>query len=183
MDTLKAIAERCSYRGRYENTPVPRETLRQIMEAGLAAPSGCNTQTTSLIGLDDADRIRSVLAHFDNPNFASAPAAVCVLTQPIPGYDEVYFNVQDYAAAIENMLLAVTALGYASCWVEGEITWSREFSRKIADEMGVPEGYELVAYLPVGKPAEPGRRVQKKPFEQRAWFNGFGNEIGLDPIK
>ena len=174
MDTVKAITERYSYRGLYESKPVPREVLKQIMEAGLAAPSGCNTQTTSLIGLDDADVIKSVASHFKNPKFASAPAAVCVLTQHIPGYDEVYFNVQDYAAAIENMLIAISALGYASCWIEGEITWSKEFSRKVAETMGVPEGYELVAYLPVGIPAEKGSCVKKKPFEQRAWFNGFG---------
>jgi nitroreductase len=174
MDTIKAITERFSYRGIYESTPVPREILKQIMEAGLAAPSGCNTQTTSLIGLDDAELIKSVTYHFKNPKFASAPAAVCVLTQHIPGYDDVYFNVQDYSAAIQNMLLAITALGYVSCWIEGEITWSKEFSRKLADVLGVPEGYELVAYLPVGKSVEKGSRVKKKPFEERAWFNGFG---------
>ena len=100
MDAIKAITERYSYRGMYESTPVPRETLKQIMEAGLAAPSGCNTQTTSLIGLDDVDLIKSVTSHFEEPKFASAPAAICVLTQHIPGYDDVYFNVQDYAAAV-----------------------------------------------------------------------------------
>jgi len=176
MDTLKAITERYSYRGTYENTPIPREILKQIMEAGLAAPSGCNTQTTNLIGLDDIELIKSVTSHFKKPKFASAPAAICVLTQHIPGYDDVYFNVQDYAAAIENMLVAITALGYVSCWIEGEITWSKEFSRKLADTLGVPNEYELVAYLPVGIPAEKGSRVKKKPFEQRAWFNGFGKE-------
>ena len=82
--------------------------------------------------------------------------------------------MQDYAAAIENMLLAIAALGYASCWIEGEVTWSKEFSRKIAETLGVPESHELVAYLPVGVPAEKGSRAKKKPFEQRAWFNGFG---------
>ena len=174
MDAIKAITERYSYRGMYESTPVPREALKQIMEAGLAAPSGCNTQTTSLIGLDDIEIIKAVASHFEKPKFASAPAAICVLTQHIPGYDEVYFNVQDYAAAIENMLLTITALGYASCWIEGEITWNKEFSRKVAETLSVPERYELVAYLPVGIPAEKSSRVKKKPFEERAWFNGFG---------
>jgi nitroreductase len=174
MDAIRAITERYSYRGMYESTPLTREALKQIMEAGLAAPSGCNTQTTSLIGLDDAKLIKAVASYFEKPKFASAPAAICVLTQHISGYDDVYFNVQDYAAAIENMLISITALGYASCWIEGEITWSKEFSRKVADTLGVPEGYELVAYLPVGIPAEKGSQVKKKLFEERAWFNGFG---------
>lgn len=32
------------------------------------------------------------------------------------------FAVQDYSAAIENMLLAIVELGYQSCWYEGHIT-------------------------------------------------------------
>jgi len=174
MDAIKALTERYSYRGMYEKTPVPREILKQIMEAGLDAPSGCNTQTTSLIGLDDAELIRSVTKELNKPNFASAPAAICVLTQHIPAYGDVYFNVQDYAAAIENMLVAIEALGYASCWVEGYITGSEKIGRAMAKTLGVPDNYELVAYLPVGKPAEKSSRAKKKPFEKRAWFNGFG---------
>jgi len=174
MNTLQAIAERFSYRGMYQDMPVPREALKQIMEAGLAAPSGCNTQTTSLIGLDDADVIRDVTAPMNTPTFASAPAGIVVLTQRIAGYADVYFYVQDYAAAIQNMLLAVTALGYVSCWVEGQVTGRNDVARKMAETLGVPEGYEVVAYLPVGLPAETKPRAKKKPFEQRAWFNGFG---------
>jgi len=173
MDAMEAIKERYSYRGMYTDTPVPKAALKQIMEAGLAAPSGCNTQTTSLVGLDDKELIKRVSGHLNKPNFASAPAAVCVLTQRIPGYADVYFNVQDYAAAIENMLLAVTALDYASCWVEGYITCDGQIGKQMADELGAPDNYELVAYLPVGVPAEKSSRAKKKPFDKRACFNGF----------
>ena len=43
----------------------------------------------------------------------------------------------------------------------------------MADALGVPQHLELVAYLPVGLAAEDGNRVQKLPFEERAWFNGY----------
>ena len=43
-----------------------------------------------------------------------------------------------------------------------------------ADILGVPEDMELVCFLPVGKAADPVTRVKKKPFDQRAWFNGYG---------
>ena len=49
MSVLEKIKNRRSYRGRYKQGRVPREDLISIMEAGLAAPSGCNRQTTSLI--------------------------------------------------------------------------------------------------------------------------------------
>ena len=58
MNTLDTIMTRRSYRGKYKNQPVPREDLQKILEAGLAAPSGCNKQTTSLICVDDAEILR-----------------------------------------------------------------------------------------------------------------------------
>ncbi|MBO7348634.1 MAG: nitroreductase family protein, partial [Spirochaetales bacterium] len=54
-DLIELILKRHSYRGKYKPTPVPKEDLKLIMEAGLAAPSGCNKQTTSLIAVDDPE--------------------------------------------------------------------------------------------------------------------------------
>ena len=53
MNTIQTIMSRHSYRGKYKPDTVPREHLLTILEAGLAAPSGCNKQTTSLIAVDD----------------------------------------------------------------------------------------------------------------------------------
>lgn len=173
MELFETIMTRHSYRGMYKPTPVPREDLRRIMEAGLAAPSGCNVQTTSLIALDDPELIAKVAQRMEKPNFASAPAAICVLTKRLMAYRDRTYYVQDYSAAIQNILLAVTALGYESCWVEGHITDVDRIGRHMADILGVPQDMELVAYLPVGvaegKPVAP----KKKPFEERAWFNGY----------
>lgn len=173
MNLLDAISTRHSYRGMYKADPVPRADLQAMLEAGLAAPSGCNKQTTSLIALDDPALVKQVGGMMDKPNFASAPAAICVLTKRIVAYRDRTYYVQDYAAAIENVLLACTALGYASCWVEGHITDADRIGRHMADVLGVPQDMELVAYLPIGIPADALTPPQKKPFEERAWFNGY----------
>ena len=173
MNTLDAIKARTSYRGRYKNTPVPREDLIKIMEAGLAAPSGCNTQTTSLICVDDPELLTRVKISLRSQVANTAPAMICVLTQRIPGYANVYFNIQDYSAAIENMLLAAVSLGYESLWLEGQVTDVHRIGRTIANILGVPEEYELVCLLPVGVADEPVSHPDKKPFHERAWFNGF----------
>lgn len=174
MELFEAIAKRYSYRGMYEKTPVPRADLVKILEAGVAAPSGCNKQTASFIGLDDPALVKTCGALLERDNFASAPAAVCVLTRDIPGIRGRHYHVQDYAAAIENMLLAITALGYASCWVEGHITFEdHDIGRMIADVLHVPQEYRLVAYLPVGIPAEAAKHPEKLPFDERAWLNRF----------
>jgi len=173
MDIFECIQKRYSYRGSYKNIPVPREDLEKIMKAGLAAPSGCNKQTTSFVGLDDMKILNSIAELIKKNGFGgtSAPAGICVLTRRIPGYADVYFNIQDYAAAIENILLAITALGYASCWIEGQITENTETQKQIAELLNIPEEYTVVAFLPIGVPEKEGKRPAYKTFSERAWYN------------
>jgi nitroreductase len=179
MDTLEAIKKRYSYRGLYQNTPVPGTDLKQIVEAGIAAPSGCNKQTTSFIALDNPSLINSIMNLIKNNGFegGNAPAGICVLTRQIPGYADVYFNIQDYAAAIENMLIAVTTLGYASCWLEGQVTECPETQKQIAALLNIPDEYSVVAFLPVGIPEKEGKRPSYKLFAERAWYNTYGNNF------
>lgn len=174
MNTLDAIFYRTSYRGKYKNTPVPREDLKRIMEAGLAAPSGCNKQTASLLAVDNPETLKRLHEVIQPPASETAPAMICVLTQKIIAYRNKCFHVQDYAAAIQNMLLAVVALGYQSCWIEGHVTDSDHIGDQMAKILNVPEEYELVCFLPVGIAEEPLTHAPKKPFEARAWFNAYG---------
>ena len=169
----EVISARRSYRGRYLPDPIPREDLRRILQAGLDAPSGCNKQTTSLIAVDDPDVLERLRAVINPPVAETAPALICVLTQRINAYRDRCFAVQDYAAAIENMLLAIVALGYQSCWYEGHITDKDRIGAQMAGILNVPDSYELVCMLPVGTAAETPGTPAKKDFSERAWFNGF----------
>ena len=179
MTALEAIKSRVSYRGEFKNISVPREDLIKIMEAGLAAPSGCNKQTTSLIAVDDVDLLRRLHEVIQPPAAETAPALICVLSQKIIAYRDRCFNIQDYSAAIQNMLLAIVELGYQSCWYEGHITDIDAIGRKMGDILGVPNDYELVCFLPVGIAVQPLKHTRKKPFEERAWFNGFHCRQGV----
>ena len=178
MNIFEAIKNRHSFRGSYKNTKVPREDLKKILEAGLAAPSGCNKQTTSLIAIDDPQLVNSIHALVKKNGFRGeggvAPAGICVLTQEIPIKENKYLNVQDYSAAIENMLLAITALGYASCWIEGQVTANTETQNQISELLGVPADYIVVGFLPVGVAENEVKRPEYKSFNERAWFNRFG---------
>ncbi len=167
------IRSRRSYRGKYRPDKVPKSDLTAILEAGLAAPSGCNRQTTSLIAVDDETILAKIKAVIDPPVAQTAPAMICVLTRRIIAYRDRCFATQDYSAAIENMLLEITALGYQSCWYEGHITDTDRIGDRIAKILGVPEDYELVCILPVGRAETEPAAPQKQPFGDRAWFNGF----------
>lgn len=176
MDTIKCLLNRHSYRGKYKAIPIPREDLNLILEAGLAAPSGCNKQTVSLIAVDDPEILCRLHEVITPPAGETAPAMICVLSQRIIAYRDRCFAVQDYAAAIENMLLAITALGYQSCWYEGHITDKDRICDKMAKILSVPDEYELVCFLPVGIAESEPVLPKKKSFKDRAWFNVFRNE-------
>jgi len=173
MNTIDAMLARTSYRGKYEDTPISREDLIKIMEAGLSAPSGSNKQTVSLIAVDDPEILAKLTEVCGPLKWQPAPAIICILTQKIPAYKERHFNVQDYSAAIQNILVAAVSLGYESCWYEGTVKDDDDQGRQMAEILGVPEDYDLISYSPVGIATEPIKFPKKKSFEERAWFNGF----------
>ena len=173
MNVLEAISKRHSYRGKFKPDSIPREALIKIVQAGLDAPSGCNKQTTSFIAVDDPVVLKKLLNVINPPIAQTAPAAICVLTQRINAYRDKCFAIQDYSAAIQNMLLAIVELGYQSCWYEGHITDDDRICDKMAQILNVPDGYELVCFLPVGIPEDTLMKPKKKSFDERAWFNSF----------
>ncbi len=173
MDIFEAISRRHSYRGPFKDTPVSREDLQRIVEAALMAPSGRNEQTTSFVIVDDPSLLAEIGGmHPANKAMQQARAMIaCIIDRyPAPVYEEHSFQVEDCAAAVENMLLAITAYGYGSVWIDG---WLRVqgHAEKIGALLGIPETKVIRVLLPVGIPAEEGPRREKKPFKERAWFN------------
>ena len=175
-DTLSTIDSRRSYRGNYSSEPVPRKDLETIAKAGISAPSGCNKQTTELIIVDDIDVLNNVKSLIDPPVAQSAPAMIIVLSRKINAYRDRCYAVQDYSAAIENMLLAAVELGYQSCWYEGHITDDDRICDKIASLLGVPDDLDVVCILPVGKALDDVKVPLKKPFSERVSFNRWNGK-------
>jgi nitroreductase len=175
MDFFEAIAKRHSYRGLFKDQPVPREDLRRIVQAGLQAPSGRNAQTTAFVIVDDPELVGRIGAmHASNVVMQPKAFIACIVdAKPEPVYEGHHFQVEDCAAAVENMLLAVTALGYASVWIDG---WLRGENRAevIGRLLSLPPGKVIRVLLPIGVPAETWPQKEKKPFAQRAWFNQYG---------
>lgn len=171
MDTMEAIRGRKSYRGNFKAEPIPRKDLKELIEAGFLAPSGCNMQTTRFIGVDDSSMV-SQLADICGCGWAkSAPAAILLLTKYTLAPSGESYHIQDFSAAAQNILLAAEAMGYATTWIEGQIRGEKGSRMKAV--LGVPEEYEVAIYMPIGIPVDPVRRPKKQSFEDRAWFNGY----------
>jgi nitroreductase len=175
MELFDAITARASYRGKYTDHPVPREDLERIVDAGIRAPSGYNGQSTSFVIVTDPE-LRAQVAELAGTSdvLTTAPAIIVVVMDPTATADrEFNFGVEDYAASTENMLLAITALGYASVWIDGALR-RNDVAGHIARLLDVPERMEVRVILPVGAPAEPLSHRAKRPFAERAWFERFG---------
>ena len=174
MQVFEAIKRRHSYRGDFVDEPVPREDLKRIVQAGIQAPSGYNGQSTSFVIVDDKSLLEQIAEIVPNDVLKGAPAViVCLMDLHATSDKDYYFGVEDYAAAVENMLLALTDLGYASVWIDGALR-REDRSARIRRLLGAPQEQQVRVILPIGRPVETGQQKEKQDFDQRAWFNRFG---------
>ena len=173
MDVFEAMAKRYSFRGPFRDAPVPREDLRKIVQAGIQAPSGKNEQVVSFVIVDDPDLLGQIAAVVQRPVCDTAKAMIACVSDPRPVFEGFSFAAEDCAAAVENMLLAITALGYASVWLDGVLRVN-DVAARVGELLGVPAGHTVRILLPLGVPAEPGEQKEKLPFARRAWFNRYG---------
>lgn len=173
MDLFDAIAKRYSYRAEFTDAPVPRKDLEKIVQAGIQAPSACNQQVVSFVIVDDPAILRKITEILGKQFCSSAKAMIVCVADPRAVFSGISFAAEDCAAAVENMLLAITALGYASVWLDGVLRVEGR-AAQIGQLLNVPPEREVCIVLPIGVPAQPGVQRERQPFADRAWFNRFG---------
>lgn len=174
MEFFDVIEKRYSYRGEFTDTPVPREDLVKIVTAGIKAPSAGNLQTQSFLIVTDAEVRAKIAEIFPHKGVATAPALILLVSEHQElGPRKVSFELKDYGAAAENVLLAIAALGYASLWTDGETSMIAERQEKLAALLGIPKGRSVRAVLPVGVPKIAGQQPPRKPFDELVKFESY----------
>jgi nitroreductase len=158
MDALEAIRKRRSVR-EYTGDPIPRKDLETIVDAGRLAATGNNKQPWDFIVVTERAMIEElkVAARW----MEKAGAIIAVVMDPSSRW-----WLEDGSAAVENMLIACTALGYGSCWLEG-YTLPRE--EEFKSLLGVPEEKRLLTLVPIGVPTEWPTRDKKSLREVIHW--------------
>ena len=176
MDLFEAIEKRSSYRGEFSDASVPREILTKVLETAILAPSGCNAQTPSFVAVDEPDVLAKIAEVLPTPTCKTAKAMIVCIADERPVYNGVSFYKEDCAAAVQNMLLALTAFGYSSVWLDGVLRRD-QIAEKIASILNVPAGKRVQILLPVGVPAgDVSKKAERLPFEKRASFNTWENQ-------
>jgi nitroreductase len=154
---------------------VPESDLRKIADAGVRAPSGCNAQTTHICIVNDTQKLEAIAKLLPRPVIKTAQAVIVVVTDNRPAYGDTSFEAQDYGAAVENMLLAITGLGYATVWLDGVLRQDG-IAEAIADLIGLEdrEHFTVSVILPVGVPEEIQHQHDRLPLNERVTFNHMG---------
>jgi nitroreductase len=158
MDALEAIRLRRSVRD-YTGEPIPREDLETIVDAGRLAASGHNHQPWDFVVV--TERVMIEQLKVASLWMEKAGAIIAVVMDPSsPWWQE------DGSAAVENMLIAATALGYGSCWLQG-YTMPREEDFKTLLE--IPAEKRLLTLVPIGVPVEWPTKEKKTLEEVTHW--------------
>jgi len=105
---------------------------------------------------------------------ANAPLNIVVC-----GKKDVWDMPLDTSAAIENMLLMVTALGLGACWVIAPCIDIRDEER-VKALLNIPEGFKVVSVISVGRPTRPHRPRPRMPINQLVFLEKWGDPYYKD---
>jgi nitroreductase len=166
MDIFEAIRNRRSIR-KYTGAPVAREDLEKIVDAGRLAASGVNRQPWEFIVITESEILRQLRIPPDHWT-EKAGAVIAVVMDP-----ESRWWIEDGAAAVQNMLLACTALGYGACWIEGYTLRNEDAFRAV---LGIPENRRLFTLVSIGAPDENPSKEKKALREVLHWQRYPGKE-------
>jgi nitroreductase len=150
MEVEKAIRTRRSVRA-FEDERVDDADLQAILEAGRWAPSGLNNQPWRVVIIGDR-RIAQDLASCTRYSslVEGAPLLFALFLDLAASYDRDK-DAMALGAFVQNMLLAAHARGLGAVWL-GEILKNKD---RVRDILKVAPGYELMALIAIGKPAQP----------------------------
>ncbi len=186
MSVFDLISSRRSIR-KYKADPIPEESLRRILQAGILAPSGNNRQTWTFYVVQGdkraemVERLNEGLANrvtegediagakhsFDI--MAQAPVTIFVFrpnrTAPWPAASQrQHFSdvvdVQSVGSCIQNMLLMAEEMGIGSLWICDVFSAYKELS----DWLG--ESTEMIAALSLGMADEHPAARKRKSFDE-----------------
>jgi nitroreductase len=105
---------------------------------------------------------------------ANAPLNIVVC-----GKKDVWDTPYDTSAAIENMLLMITALGLGACWVIAPCIDIRDEER-IKAILDIPPGFKAISIISVGRPTRPHRPRPRMSLNQLVFSEKWGDPYYKD---
>ena len=167
MNFWELVKNRRSIRKFDPSKDVTEEQIDKILEAGIWAPSAGNTQCWRFFVVRNKEIKEDLAIRAGHQPFISDAPIVIVVCADLKHIGRSYgarghetYALQDTAAAIQNMLLAITDLGLASVWI-GAFDESRAV--KI---LNLNEDIRPLAMLPIGYPTESPLPPKRRPLSE-----------------
>lgn len=166
---------------RFSGEQIPQETMRQILRAGVMAPSAMNKQPWRFCVIQDQSKIqeydqKAVQGCIDDgieerlgvslegqSIFFNAPTLVLVSADR-----NWEWKRDDCNLAIQNMFLAAYSLGVGSCWIGFGLGLDKDSS--VRSELGIPDEEEIIAALIFGFPQKKSIAVPDRDVIIHAWI-------------
>ena len=149
---LENIHSRKSVR-QYTSEPVSETDIQTILKAAMAAPSAVNFQPWRFVVVterEQLDAMAEILPYAKMLRQAPAAIVVCGETLWMGGNENPYWQ-QDCAAATQNLLLAVEALGLGAVWTG--VYPNQDLYPKLHNYLNLPSTVQPFCCIPVGHPA------------------------------
>ncbi|MCS7093662.1 MAG: nitroreductase family protein [Candidatus Aenigmarchaeota archaeon] len=179
MNVFEAIAKRRSIR-KYKKKDVDDNQIGVLLWAACQAPSAGNLREWRYIVVRDK-KTKEILykASFEQEQVKEAPVLIVVCADVeiqamrYGTRGELVYSLEDCAAAIENMLLAATALGLGTCWVGA---FDEEMVRLAVN---LPNNIRPIAIITVGYPDE---KVESREndYSRFCFLEKYGNRYEFE---
>jgi nitroreductase len=148
---LDLIRKRRTIR-KYTKEDVSQEQVETLLEMAMCAPNRLDRQPWHFVIIRDSaqkERMADILRV--RPYIEQAPVIVAVCARP-----EVSPTwMMDISAAVENLLLAATAMGLAGAWIGAPDTllWNL-LEESLHDSLGIPMDVRIPTLVAIGHPAQ-----------------------------
>ncbi len=141
---------------KYTTQQVSDELLDAVLEAGIYAPSGMNTQNTVMVAVRDKEtrdqlsKMNAAVMGSQGDPFYGAPCVIVVLASP-----ERYTWLEDGALVMGNLMNAAYEAGLGSCWIHrAQQMFDSEEGKALLRKWGLPEALRGVGNCILGYAAE-----------------------------
>jgi nitroreductase len=167
METVKKLIwERRSIRDWIPGKEIPDEKIEKILEAGRAAPTGCNLDIVRFVVIRDPEEAKLVWSDIPTPMDRCVLIVVCYDKRIYRtlGHDRLVPHNQllDCAAAADHMCLMAHALGMGAVWLTRTEKTGRTFKKKY----GLLDYCEPVLHIAVGWPAVGTIKSARMPLKE-----------------
>ena len=158
-ETLQTLISRKSTKA-YLDRQVEDALLDQVLEAGLYAPSGRNTQQVMAVVVrdkairDQLSRMNAAVMGAETDPFYGAPCVIVVFAD-----SQGTTWVEDGSLLMGNLLNAAASLGLASCWIHrAKEVFDLPEGKALLQKWGLPEHLRGVGSCILGYAAATAER-------------------------